>query len=65
MGRAYNTNEKNRNACKIFVGKPEGKRPLRREVGGWIILKWILERYDGMVWSNLMWPRIGTSRGFL
>jgi hypothetical protein len=33
MGRAYNTNGKKRNAYRIFrilVGKPEGKRLLRR-----------------------------------
>jgi hypothetical protein len=29
-----------RNAYRILVGKPEGKRLL----GGWTILKWILER---------------------
>jgi hypothetical protein len=27
-----------RNACRLLVGKPEGKRPLGRKVGGWIIL---------------------------
>jgi hypothetical protein len=34
-----------RNVYRILVGKPEGKRPLGRlDVGGRIILKWILER---------------------
>jgi hypothetical protein len=35
-----------RNAYRILVGKPEGKRPLGRprDVDGWTILKWILER---------------------
>jgi hypothetical protein len=34
-----------RNAYRIFVGKPEGKRPLEdQEVGEWILLKLILER---------------------
>jgi hypothetical protein len=29
------------------VGNPEGERPLgRQDVGGWIILKWILDRMD-------------------
>jgi hypothetical protein len=37
--------EKKRNGNTILVGKPEGKKPLgRQDVGGWIILKWILER---------------------
>jgi hypothetical protein len=31
-----------RNACRLLVGKPEGKRPLGRpNVGEWIILRWI------------------------
>jgi hypothetical protein len=27
----------------------------------WIILKWILDRKDGVVWTRSIWPRIGTS----
>jgi hypothetical protein len=30
MGRACSTNWEKRNAYRILVGKPEGKRPLRR-----------------------------------
>jgi hypothetical protein len=30
MDRAYNTNGEKRNACRILVGKPEGKRPIVR-----------------------------------
>jgi hypothetical protein len=34
-----------RSAYRILVGKPEGKRSLGRlDVGGRIILRWILER---------------------
>jgi hypothetical protein len=55
-----------RNAYRILVGKPERKRPLGtprlRLVA---ILKWILERQDGMVWTGLIWPGIGTSGGRL
>jgi hypothetical protein len=47
-----------RNAYRILVGKPEGKRPQGRPV-------LILERYDGMVWIGLIWLRIGTSGGLL
>jgi hypothetical protein len=28
MGMAYSTSEEKRNAYRILVGKPEGKRPL-------------------------------------
>jgi hypothetical protein len=32
------------------LGKPEGKRPLgNQDVGEWIILGWILERWDGVM----------------
>jgi hypothetical protein len=30
MGRECSTNGEKRNACRIMVGKPEGKRPLGR-----------------------------------
>jgi hypothetical protein len=33
-----------RNAYRILVGKPEGKRPLERPTRRWIILKLILDR---------------------
>jgi hypothetical protein len=34
-----------RNAYRILVGKPEGKRPLGRPRRSWAtILKWILEK---------------------
>jgi hypothetical protein len=34
-----------RSAYRILVGNPEEKRPWEaQDVGGWIILKWILER---------------------
>jgi hypothetical protein len=50
-----------RNAYRLLVGKPEGKRPLGRQgVDGWIILGWILERWDGVMWTGLIWLRIGT-----
>jgi hypothetical protein len=29
------------------VGKPEGRKPIRKQdIGGWIIFRWILERWD-------------------
>jgi hypothetical protein len=34
-------------------------------VGGWAILKLILERYDGIVGIGSIWLRIGTSGGLL
>jgi hypothetical protein len=56
---------KKRSACEILVGKPEGKRPLgrprRRRVDN---IKTDL-REDGMVWTGLIWLRLGTSGGLL
>jgi hypothetical protein len=49
-----------RNQCRISVGKPEGKIQLGRPRHRWVD-KWMLERYDGMVWSGLIWLRIGAS----
>jgi hypothetical protein len=50
-----------RHVYRTLVGKPEGTRPLGRQ----IILKWILERQDGVVWNGTIWLRIGTSGGLL
>jgi hypothetical protein len=36
MGRACSTNGVKRNACRILVGKPEGKRPLGRPRHRWV-----------------------------
>jgi hypothetical protein len=55
-------NGEKRNAYRLFVGKPEGKRPLGdQHIGGWMILGWILERWDGVMWTGLVWLRIGIS----
>jgi hypothetical protein len=52
---------KKRNAYRLVVGKSEGKRPLgrprRRLVDN---IGWILERWDGVMWTGLVWLRIGT-----
>jgi hypothetical protein len=53
-----------KNAYRILVEKPEGKRPLGRpRQGGLITLKWILKRQDGVVWTGLIWLKIGASIG--
>jgi hypothetical protein len=31
------------------------------DIGGWIILRWIIERLDGEVWTGLSWLRVGTA----
>jgi hypothetical protein len=67
VDRACSTDGEKRIAYTILVGKPEGKRLLGktrptsvdsitvdREIG------WILERWDGVMWTGLVWLRIGT-----
>jgi hypothetical protein len=49
MGRARSTNGGEEEACRILVGKPEGKQPLGRPRSRWgTILKWISEMWDGL-----------------
>jgi hypothetical protein len=50
---------------QIIGGKARGKETPRKtkedqDVGGWIILGWILEKRDGVKWTGLVWLRIGT-----
>jgi hypothetical protein len=53
-----------RGACRILVGRPEGKRPTGRpRRNGRIISKWIFKKWDGEAWVGLMWLRMGTGGG--
>jgi hypothetical protein len=37
--------EEKRNAHRLFIGNPKGKRLLEnQDIDGWIILRWIVER---------------------
>jgi hypothetical protein len=49
-----------RNVYRLLVGKPEGKRPLGRPRRKWInnIKMDLLEK--GVLWTGLVWLRIGT-----
>jgi hypothetical protein len=53
-----------RNAYRILVGKPEGKRPLGRP-RRMLVDNIRMDVRDGMVWIGLIWLRIGTSGGLL
>jgi hypothetical protein len=46
-----------KNMYKLLVGKPEGKRPLGRSRRRW---KDNIRRWDGVMWTGLVWLRIGT-----
>jgi hypothetical protein len=47
--RTCGTHEEQTNACKIFEGKDKRDHWEDKDVGGWIILKWILE----MEWGGM------------
>jgi hypothetical protein len=56
MGREYSTHGEKRNAYRILMGKPQGKRPLGRSRRRWIanIKTDLRERgWDGMDWIDL------------
>jgi hypothetical protein len=56
----------NRNAFTVLVGKPEGKRMLRRPRCRWVDnIKMNIREWDGVAWSGLVWLRIGTSERLL
>jgi hypothetical protein len=50
-----------RNAHRLLVGKPEGKRPLGRPRRRWVDNI----KMDGMEWIGWIWLRIGASVGLL
>jgi hypothetical protein len=57
-----------RNACRILVGKPEGKRTLERPRRKWVgNIKIDLREigWDGMVWTGSIRLRMGTGGGLL
>jgi hypothetical protein len=47
------------------VGKLKGKRPLGRTGHRCVENIKIYLRMDGVIWTGLIWHRIGTSRGLL
>ena len=55
-----------RGVYRVLVGKPEGKNHLGDPgIDGKIILRWILRKYDVVVWTGSIWLRIGTGGGHL
>jgi hypothetical protein len=49
-----------RGVDRALVGKPEGKRPLRRPRLRWEDnIKMILKKWDREAWTGLIWLRTG------
>jgi hypothetical protein len=62
MGGTCSKNGEKRNGCRLLAGKPEGRRPLGRPRRRWVDnIRMIFERKDGVLWTGLVWLRIGTS----
>jgi len=51
-----------RGVYRVFLGKPEGRRPLGRPR---IILGWLSRRWNVGMWTGLGWPRLETGGGRL
>jgi hypothetical protein len=58
MGGACSTNGKKRNAYRLLVGKPVGKRPLGRPSRRWFDN--IRMDLAEVGWGDVDWLRIGT-----
>jgi hypothetical protein len=57
---------KKRNANRILVGKPEGKKTTRKPIRRWEDnIKIDLREIGWLVWTALIWLRIGISGGLL
>jgi hypothetical protein len=65
MGRVCSTDGEKRNAYLKLVGKPEERRPQGRPRRRWLnnIKMDLREREDEVLWTGLIWLRIGTIGG--
>jgi hypothetical protein len=66
MGRACSVNGEKRNAYRILVGNPEGKRPLGRPRRRWVnnIKKDLRQTgWNGMDWTDLVQDRDSCEHG--
>jgi hypothetical protein len=64
LGDWYNSGEttgRKGQINEVELGRECSPNGGEEDVGRWIILRWILERYDRVVWTGLVWLRIRTS----
>jgi hypothetical protein len=61
MGRACSNNGEKRNTYRIFIGRPEGKRPLGRPRRKW--MDNIKTDFREIGWDGMGWIHLGQDRG--
>jgi hypothetical protein len=55
-----------RDAYRVLVGRPEGRRPLGRRRRRWDDnIKMYLQKEGRVAWTGLIWLRIGIGGGLL
>jgi hypothetical protein len=60
MGGPCSTNGEKRNAYRLLVGKPEGKRPLGRQSRRWVDN--IRMDLGGVGWGDVVWIGLAKDR---
>jgi hypothetical protein len=66
MGGAYSADGEEKDVYRVLVGKPEGKRPLRRPRLKWEVnIRIFLQEVGCGVWTGLGWLRIEIGGGLL
>jgi hypothetical protein len=66
MSRACSTNEEELECIYGLGGKSRRKETTKKKQAyGRIILRGVLDKYEGIVWARFIWLRIGTSGGLL
>jgi hypothetical protein len=60
MGGPCSTNGEKRNAYRLLVGKPEGKKPLRRPRRRWVDI--IMMDLGEVGWGDLDWIGLAQDR---
>jgi hypothetical protein len=59
IGKVFRAHGERMTMYRILVGKPEGKRPLGRPSHTWVYNIKMDLKETGVVWTGLMWLRIG------
>jgi hypothetical protein len=66
MGRTCSTHEEKRmDTGYWWEGQMDRDHYKGLDVGGRIILKFILKKHDRVIWTGFIWLRIGTSDGVI